>query len=76
VRLSTRGGYDRTKRYPWITEAARKVRQRRIVLDGEAEVPGVDRVSDVSAPASTMKRSSSAPLASGITSGRRLALWL
>ena len=24
VRLITRGGYDRTKRYPWIVEAARK----------------------------------------------------
>ena len=27
VRLITRGGYDRTKRYPWIVEAARKRRQ-------------------------------------------------
>ena len=26
VGLITRGGYDRTKRYPWITEAARKAR--------------------------------------------------
>ncbi len=38
VRLITRGGYDWTKRYPWITEAARKVRQKRFVLDGEAVI--------------------------------------
>jgi len=35
VRLITRGGYDWTKRFPWIVEAARKVRQKRFVLDGE-----------------------------------------
>jgi ATP-dependent DNA ligase len=29
VRLITRGGYDWTKRYPWIVEAARKIRQKR-----------------------------------------------
>jgi ATP dependent DNA ligase domain len=39
VRLITRGGYDWTKRYPWIVEAARKVRQRRYVIDGEAVEP-------------------------------------
>lgn len=27
-RLITRGGYDWTKRYPWIVEAARKIRQK------------------------------------------------
>ena len=27
VRLITRGGYNWTDRYPWIVEAARKVRQ-------------------------------------------------
>jgi ATP-dependent DNA ligase len=26
IRLITRGGYDWTKRYPWIVEAARRVR--------------------------------------------------
>jgi bifunctional non-homologous end joining protein LigD len=36
VRLITRGGYNWTDRYPWIVEAARKVRHRRFVLDGEA----------------------------------------
>jgi hypothetical protein len=35
-----------TKRYPWITEATRKVRQKRFVLDGEAVMLGVDGVSD------------------------------
>jgi bifunctional non-homologous end joining protein LigD len=49
VRLITRGGYDWTKRYPWITEAARKVRQKRFVLDGEAVILGVDGVSDFNA---------------------------
>jgi len=46
VRLITRGGYNWTDRYPWIVEAARKVRQKRFVLDGEAVVLGVDRISD------------------------------
>jgi bifunctional non-homologous end joining protein LigD len=49
VRLITKGGYDWTKRYPWITEAARKVRQQRFVLDGEAVILGVDGVSDFNA---------------------------
>jgi ATP dependent DNA ligase domain len=49
VRLITRGGYDWTKRYPWITEAARKVQQRRFVLDGEAVILGVDGISDFNA---------------------------
>ena len=49
VRLITRGGYNWTDRYPWIVEAARKVRQRRFVLDGEAVVLGVDGASDFNA---------------------------
>jgi ATP-dependent DNA ligase len=49
VRLITRGGYDWSKRYPWITEAARRVRQKRFVLDGEAVILGVDGVSDFDA---------------------------
>jgi bifunctional non-homologous end joining protein LigD len=49
VRLITRGGYNWTKRYPWITEAARKVRQKRFVIDGEAVILGVDGVSDFDA---------------------------
>ena len=38
-----------TDRYPWIVEAARKVRQKRFVIDGEAAVLGVDGVSDFDA---------------------------
>src|SRR5581483_6057226 len=49
VRLVTRGGYDWTKRYSWITQAARKVRQRRFVLDSEAVILGVAGVSDFNA---------------------------
>jgi ATP-dependent DNA ligase len=36
-------------RYPWIVEAARRVRQSRFVLDGEAVILGVDGVSDFNA---------------------------
>ena len=32
VRLITRGGYDWTKRYPWIVEAALKNRQKDPIL--------------------------------------------
>jgi bifunctional non-homologous end joining protein LigD len=42
VRLITRGGYDWTRRYPWIVEAALKKRQKRFVIDGEAVILGVD----------------------------------
>jgi bifunctional non-homologous end joining protein LigD len=37
VRLTTKGvGYDWTKRFPWIVEAALKNRQKHFVIDGEA----------------------------------------
>jgi ATP-dependent DNA ligase len=49
VRLITRGGYDWTKRYPWIVEAAPKNRQKHFVIDGEAVILGVDGVSDFNA---------------------------
>ena len=49
VRLMTRGGYNFADRYPWIVEAARKMRQTRFVLDGEAVVLGVDGVADFDA---------------------------
>jgi ATP-dependent DNA ligase len=49
VRLITRGGYNWADRYPWIVDAARKVRQKRFVLDGEAVILGVDGVSDFNA---------------------------
>ena len=49
VRLITRGGYNWTKRYPWIAESALKNRIRQFVLDGEAVVLGVDGISDFNA---------------------------
>ena len=49
VRLITRGGYNWTKRHPWIVEAARKNRQKRFVIDGEAVILGVDGISDFDA---------------------------
>jgi bifunctional non-homologous end joining protein LigD len=49
VRLITRGGYDWTKRYPWIVEAALKNRIRQFVIDGEAVILGVDGISDFNA---------------------------
>lgn len=49
VRLITRGGYNWTKKYPWIAETARKNQVKRFVIDGEAVVLGVDGVSDFDA---------------------------
>ena len=49
VRLITRGGYDWTKRYPWIVEAALKNRQKQFVIDGEAVILGVDGIADFNA---------------------------
>ena len=63
VRLITRGGYNWADRYPWIVEAARKVRVKQFVIDGEAVVLGVDGISDFNGltPASATRRSSSIP---------------
>jgi ATP-dependent DNA ligase len=49
VRLITRSGYNWTDRYPWIVEAARKIRQMRFVLDSEAVLLGIDGISDFNA---------------------------
>jgi bifunctional non-homologous end joining protein LigD len=46
VRLITRGGYDWTRRFPCIDEAALKNRQKQFVIDGEAVILGVDGYSD------------------------------
>jgi len=46
VRLFTRNGYDWSIRYPLIVEAARRIRTRQFVLDGEAVLLGVDGISD------------------------------
>jgi bifunctional non-homologous end joining protein LigD len=49
VRLITKGGYNWTKHYPWIVEAALKNRQKQFVIDGEAVILGVDGYSDFNA---------------------------
>ena len=49
IRLITKGGHDWSKRFPWIVETARKIRQKHFVLDGEAVVLGVDGISDFNA---------------------------
>jgi len=49
VGLITKGGYNWTKRYPRIVEAARKNRQHHFVIDGEAIVRGIDGYSDFNA---------------------------
>ena len=49
VRLITRGGYDWSKRYPWIAESALKNRHKQFVIDGEAVILGVDGISDFDA---------------------------
>jgi bifunctional non-homologous end joining protein LigD len=46
VRLFTRNGYDWSSRYPLIVEAARRIRTKQFVLDGEAVLLGVDGISD------------------------------
>jgi bifunctional non-homologous end joining protein LigD len=49
VRLITKGGYDWTKRFPRVVEAAMRNRQRQFVIDGEAIIRGVDGYSDFNA---------------------------
>ena len=49
MRLITKGGYDWTKRFPWIVKAALKNRTRRFVLDGEAVVLCLDGTPDFNA---------------------------
>jgi bifunctional non-homologous end joining protein LigD len=49
VRLITKGGYDWSKRYRWIVEAALKNRTKQFVIDGEAVVLGVDGICDFNA---------------------------
>jgi bifunctional non-homologous end joining protein LigD len=49
VRLITRGGYDWTKRFPWIAEAALRNRTKQFVLDGEDVVLCLDGMPDFSA---------------------------
>jgi ATP-dependent DNA ligase len=49
VRLITRRGYDWSKRFPCIVEAALKNRQKQFVIDGEAVILGIDGISDFDA---------------------------
>jgi ATP-dependent DNA ligase len=49
VRLITRGGYNWADRYTWIVEAARKIRQKHFVIDGEPVILGVGGISDFDA---------------------------
>jgi bifunctional non-homologous end joining protein LigD len=46
VKLITRNGHDWTKRYPWIVEAARKIRSTQFVLDGEACILNLQGAAD------------------------------
>ena len=47
--LIARNGSDRTKRGPWIVEAALKNRVKQFVIDGEAVILGIDGVPDFNA---------------------------
>ena len=49
IRLITRGGYDWTRRFPWIAEAALRNRRKQFVIDGEAVILGVDGIADFNA---------------------------
>jgi bifunctional non-homologous end joining protein LigD len=49
VRLITRGGYDWTRRFLWITEAALRNRTKQFVIDGEAVVLCLDGMPDFNA---------------------------
>jgi bifunctional non-homologous end joining protein LigD len=52
VRLFTMNGADYTDRYPWIIEAARKIKASQFILDGEAVVLDLRSYSDFDALAS------------------------
>ena len=41
VKLTSRGGLDWTRRFPWIAETARKILKTQFIIDGEAVVLGV-----------------------------------
>jgi bifunctional non-homologous end joining protein LigD len=49
VKLTSRGGLDWTRRFPWIAETAWKIRKNRFVIDGEAVVLDVRGFSDFGA---------------------------
>lgn len=49
VRLITKGGYDWSKRFPWIVKSALRNRQKQFVIDGEAVILGLDGIADFNA---------------------------
>jgi bifunctional non-homologous end joining protein LigD len=49
VRLFTKSGHDWTHRYPWIVEAARKIKASQFILDGEGVVLDLRSYSDFDA---------------------------
>jgi ATP-dependent DNA ligase len=53
--VGARGGYDWSKRYPWIVESALKNRYKQFVIDGEAVLFGVDGISDCNALAAASR---------------------
>jgi ATP-dependent DNA ligase len=48
-RVRSENGTDWTRRFPWIVETARKIRKTQFIIDGEAVVLRVDRISDFNA---------------------------
>jgi ATP-dependent DNA ligase len=46
IRIKTRNGYDWTDRFPWIIEAAGKLRADSFVIDGEGVILRPDGVAD------------------------------
>jgi hypothetical protein len=72
VRLIERGGYDWTKRFPWIVDAALKNRQKHFVIDGEYPISsrGLSALLAVGA-ASTSDRTSRRPGWASANSVRR-----
>jgi len=63
VRLFTRNGHDWSSRYPLIVEAARRIKTKQFVLDGDAVFLAVDGISDFDGytAGNTTTRSSSTP---------------
>jgi hypothetical protein len=79
VKLTSRGGLDWTRRFPWIVETARKIRKTQFVIDGAAVVLGVDGVSDFNALTATSPVDAALPpneasTDSGILAGRATTL--
>ena len=59
VRVSTRNGHDWTDRFPFIVEAAHKLRRSQFIVDGRAVVLGVDGITDFVGCARATRRAGS-----------------